>query len=95
MHRFMIGLLVGLAIGVAGALLFVTLRPSRSWEEKSVRAQAEGLGCTLTHGLNVTCVRVVRLSKAGGGTWIAMYGEQRRVCFLLHPATVPPHRQAC
>jgi hypothetical protein len=98
MRLFSIGLLVGIAAGVAAASLFVLLQPSRSWEEQSVRGQAQSLGCGLSVGLGATCVPVAELKKDGPGSWTVRYGNAtagRHFCYELWPTGRPPHRRAC
>jgi hypothetical protein len=96
MRRFATGFLIGLAAGAMLMLFVLLLRPSRSWQEQSVRAQAEGLGCGLSHGLGGDCVPVAELKKADRGAWTVRYGDARRyICFKLGPSAVPPRREAC
>ena len=98
MRPFAVGLFLVIAGCVVVALVFVHLRETRSWQEKSVRAQAETLGCNMTHGVgNIECISVAQLRKGEHGTWIVRYGnaQQRHICYELWPNLLPPRRHAC
>src|SRR4051812_39910136 len=96
MLRFGIGLLVGVGLGVA---IFLLVRPSRSWEENSIREQADALSCSLAVGLGAECVPVASLEKTGPTSWTVTYGRPggrgRHICYELRPNAVPPQRRAC
>jgi hypothetical protein len=101
MRRLGTGLFVGIAVGVAVTSLFVLLRPSRTWQEESIRAQAESLGCGLPAGissLNAECVRFSKLAKTGNDVWTVMYESNnlhQNRCYDLRPFGVPPSRRSC
>jgi hypothetical protein len=92
---FLVGLATGIVVALTIALAVVAWRPSSTWEEKSVRAQAQSLGCGLSVGLGHGCVPVEALRSTAPGVWTVVYGTRRRVCFTLRPVAVPPHRRGC
>jgi hypothetical protein len=96
MRRLTIGLAVGVALGVALTLIVGLLTPSRSWEEESVRSQADVLACGLSHGLGASCAPVATLRRDDRGTWVVAYGKTRRlICYELWPSGRPPQRRSC
>jgi hypothetical protein len=92
---FLVGLATGIAVAAIAALAVITLRHSSTWQEKSVQAQAQSLGCGLSVGLGHGCVPVEALRSTGPGVWTAVYGTRRRVCYTLRPLATPPHRRGC
>ena len=92
-----IGLVAGICVGVAATVLAVVLWPSRSWQEDSVRSQAERIGCNLSHGLGNPCFHFTRLVLGEGyGPWIVTFQVGRRhVCYEVLPNVEPWRRRPC
>ncbi len=98
MRRFVLGLVVGAALGALVASLVFVTRDRPTWEEQAARAQANAFGCRFAVALRSTCPRIAYLRSIYPLVWHVRYGEShgpRARCYRLVLYWVQPKQITC
>jgi hypothetical protein len=96
MQRAVVAAVGGLLLGVAMTSLVFLTRPHRAWQEQEARAEASGLACGLSVGLNRSCARILVFRSIGSRAWLIRIGGPggHLYCYELRTFR-SPQRRAC